>query len=54
MEMGWAKGAGKVVIVYIPDLREPDLMVKMADFITTDLGQVKAFLVNEMVKRAQP
>jgi hypothetical protein len=52
MEMGWAKGAGKIVIVYIPALREPDLMVKMADFITTDLGRVKAYLMNEQVKVA--
>ena len=41
MEMGWAKGAGKHVIVYIPELREPDLMVKMADFITDDLNEVR-------------
>lgn len=34
MEMGWACGARKKVIAYIPALREPDLMVKMADFVT--------------------
>src|ERR1700761_2417486 len=28
-EAGWAVGAGKPVIVYVPGLREPDLMVKM-------------------------
>jgi hypothetical protein len=33
MEMGWAKGAGRFVVAYIPDMREPDLMVKMADHI---------------------
>lgn len=33
MEMGWAAGAKKHVIAYIPDMREPDLMVKMADSI---------------------
>jgi nucleoside 2-deoxyribosyltransferase len=40
LEMGWAVGAGKKVIVYIPELREPDLMIKMADRITTDLEGV--------------
>lgn len=34
MEMGWAKGAGKLTLVYVPELREPDLMVKMADHVT--------------------
>lgn len=37
LEAGWAIGAGKPTAVYVPGLREPDLMVKMADFITTDL-----------------
>lgn len=55
MEMGWAKGAGKWVIAYIPALREPDLMVKMADFITDDLAKVKALLRLEPVTAlAQP
>jgi len=40
MEMGWFAGKGRPVVVYIPELREPDLMVKMADFITTDLNDV--------------
>lgn len=45
MEMGWAKGSGKQVIVFIPELREPDLMVKMADFITDDLMAVRNFIL---------
>ena len=44
MEMGWAVGAGKPTIVYIPALREPDLMVKMADWVTDDLETVLAFV----------
>lgn len=40
MEMGWACGAGRLVIVYIPAMREPDLMVKMADLITDRLDEV--------------
>lgn len=41
LEAGWAVGAGKPVIVYVPGLREPDLMVKMADLITADLSVVR-------------
>jgi hypothetical protein len=41
MEMGWACGAERNVIVYIPAMREPDLMVKMADEITTDIEAVR-------------
>ena len=44
MEMGWAAGAGKIVIVYIPELREPDLMVKMAHIVTADLSAVRGAL----------
>ena len=40
MEMGWAAGAGKHVIIYIPALREPDLMIKMANFYCTDIETV--------------
>lgn len=40
LEAGWAKGVGKFVIVYVPELREPDLMVKMADLVTTDISAV--------------
>jgi hypothetical protein len=41
LEAGWACGVGKLVIVYVPGLREPDLMVKMADLITSDLAVVR-------------
>ena len=40
-EAGFAVGAGKTVIVYIPGLREPDLMVKMAHLVTDDLTVVR-------------
>ena len=43
LEMGWAKGAGRHVIAYVPALREPDLMVKMADHVTDDLEEVRSF-----------
>jgi hypothetical protein len=44
MEMGWAKGAGKLVAVYVPATREPDLMVKMADLVTDDFSQIEFWL----------
>lgn len=44
MEMGWAVGAGKRTFVYIPFLREPDLMVKMAEIVTDDLSVIQAAL----------
>ena len=37
LEAGWAKGAGKPTSLYVPELREPDLMVKMFDLITDNL-----------------
>lgn len=42
METGWACGAGKDVYVYVPGLREPDLMVKMAGLVTDDLGLIRS------------
>jgi hypothetical protein len=45
-EAGWAAGAGKVVYVYVPALREPDLMVKMAYMITDDLAKIRASLLS--------
>ena len=40
LELGWAVGAGKRTAVYVPALREPDLMVKMADFITCSIAEL--------------
>lgn len=42
MEMGWACGAGKDVYVFVPGMREPDLMVKMAGLVTDDLELIRA------------
>lgn len=38
LETGYAVGAGKPTAVYVPGMREADLMVKMADFVTDDLA----------------
>jgi hypothetical protein len=45
MEMGYAVGAGKLVIAYIPALREPDLMVKMANMVSNDFNEVRERLI---------
>lgn len=44
LEMGWACGAGKPTFVYVPALREPDLMIKMADLVTSDLDVIRRSL----------
>jgi len=40
-EAGWACGAGKPVFVYVPGLREPDLMVNMAWMVTDSLDDIR-------------
>lgn len=45
MEMGWAAGSGRYVAVYMPGIREPDLMVKMADHIGTDLTEIRRRII---------
>jgi nucleoside 2-deoxyribosyltransferase len=55
MEMGYAAGAGKLVIVYIPALREPDLMVKMAHLVTDNFEEVRERLIEySVVKPSRP
>ncbi len=50
MELGYAVGKGKLTIVYIPELREPDLMVKMADHVTDSICTVRQILHIEGIK----
>lgn len=50
-EAGWAAGAGKPVLVYVPGLREPDLMVKIADLVTNDFTEVRAY-IHALLERA--
>jgi len=44
-EAGWCKGSGRRLIVHIAGLREPDLMIKMADAITLTDEELLAALV---------
>jgi len=43
LELGWAAGAKKLTAVFLPDMREPELMVKVADYITNDISDLIAF-----------
>lgn len=47
MEMGWAAGAGKHVAIFIPAIREPDLMIKMADLYSTDLDVIRKWALSK-------
>lgn len=43
-ELGWAAGAGKLTAAWCPGIREPDLMLKMADYITTSWDGIEFWL----------
>lgn len=43
-EAGWMAGAGKKVIVYIPEMQEAELMYKLFDLVTDSLDEVISFL----------
>ena len=44
LEAGYAVGAGKPTAVFVPGLREPDLMVNMADLVTDSLDAMLAWV----------
>lgn len=44
LELGWACGAGKRTAIYVPAMREPDLMVKMANYITCNVHELLAWV----------
>ena len=43
-EAGWMVGAGKKVIVYIPEMQEAELMYKLFDFVSGDLNEIIDYL----------
>ena len=43
-EAGWMKGAGKRVIVYIPEMQEAELMYKLFDLVSGNLEEVNEYL----------
>ena len=46
IEFGYATGSGQQVAVYIPALREPDLMIKMAALVTASLEDIRAWALS--------
>lgn len=47
LELGQAVGAGKLTIVYMPDLEEPELMYRMCDYVETTIEGVRRALSKE-------
>ena len=43
-ELGWAAGAGKLTAAWCPEIREPDLMLKMAGHITANWDSIELWL----------
>lgn len=43
-EAGWMAGAGKKVIVYIPEMQEAELMYKLFDYVSEDLNEIIDYL----------
>lgn len=43
-EAGWMKGAGKKVIVYIPEMQEAKLIYKLFDLVTDNLDEINGIL----------
>ena len=43
IEAGYIHGSGKPVVVYVPEIREAELMVRIFDYISGDLEKVRAF-----------
>lgn len=50
LELGWAIGAGKRTAVVMVDGQEPELMVRLADFLCTSIEAVIEWLREEVVE----
>ena len=46
-EAGWMAGAGKRVIVYIPEMQEPELMYKLFDQVVGDIDSLVKCLLRD-------
>ncbi len=43
-EAGWCKGMGKLTLVYIPEMQEPELMYKLFDGATDSLEELERLI----------
>ena len=44
-ELGWAAAAGKLTAAWCPAIREPDLMLRMASYITDEWDAIERWLL---------
>ena len=44
LELGYAVGQGKLTVVYYPELDEPELMVRMCDYVVTSVSELRHVL----------
>lgn len=44
LELGWAVGARRLTVVYMPELEEPELMYRMCDYVETTIDGVRRAL----------
>lgn len=44
LEAGFAKGYGKILVIFVPETTEPELMYKMTPYICTNIEEVLAAL----------
>jgi hypothetical protein len=49
LELGWAAGAGKRTAAWCPAIREPDLMLSVADHIAESWDAIEAWLDSSLV-----
>ena len=47
LEAGWAAGAGKQVVVYVPEAVEPELMYRMTSKVATSIDELLATLASQ-------
>ena len=47
LELGWAAGQGRLTVVYMPKLDEPELMYRMCDYVETTLDGVRRQLTKQ-------
>lgn len=50
LEFGWAVGAGKLGVVLVPGIREPELMLSMANHLALDLDDVVEWLRRQQAR----
>lgn len=47
LEAGWMAGAGKRVIVYVPEMQEPELMYKLFDAVVDSIEGIQTIIAGK-------